>query len=45
MALVASVLVLFFLPYLHRSKFRGLSFRQLSKIFFWFFVGDFFLLT
>ena len=44
-ALVASVLVLFFLPYLHRSKFRGLSFRQLSKIFFWFFVGDFFLLT
>ena len=30
MALVASVLVLFFLPYLHRSKIRGLSVRQLS---------------
>ena len=45
MALVASVLVLFFLPYLHRSKLRGLSFRQLSKILFWFFVGNFFILT
>lgn len=44
-ALVASVLVLFFLPYLHRSKFRGLSNRQLSKILFWFLVGDFLILT
>ena len=44
-ALLASVLILFFLPYLHRSKFRGVSLRQLSKIFFWFLVGDFLLLT
>ena len=41
MALVASVLVLFFLPYLHRSKLRGISFRQLSL----FFLGNFFILT
>ncbi len=45
MALAASVVVLFFLPYLHISKLRGLSFRQLSKILFWFLVGDFFILT
>ena len=44
-ALIFSILILLLLPYLHQSKFRGLSFRPLSKIFFWFLVGDFFLLT
>ena len=44
-ALILSILILLLLPYLHQSKFRGLSFRPLSKIFFWFLVGDFFLLT
>lgn len=33
-ALVSSILVLFLLPYLHQSRFRGLPFRPLSKILF-----------
>ena len=44
-ALLLSVLVLFFLPYLHKNQFKGLRFRPLSKILFWFLVGDFLLLT
>jgi len=44
-ALMSSILILLLLPYLHRSKLRGTSFRPLSKILFWFLVGDFFLLT
>ena len=44
-ALVFSVLVLIFLPYLHKNQFRGFRFRPLSKILFWFLVGDFLLLT
>nr|YP_001648503.1 cytochrome b [Topsentia ophiraphidites]ABW83865.1 apocytochrome b [Topsentia ophiraphidites] len=44
-ALMASILILLFLPYLHKSKLKGLRFRPLSKILFWFLVGDFFLLT
>lgn len=44
-ALVASLLVLFFLPLLHKSRLRGLTFRPLSKILFWFLVADFLLLT
>nr|YP_001648681.1 cytochrome b [Plakinastrella cf. onkodes DVL-2011]ABW83961.1 apocytochrome b [Plakinastrella cf. onkodes DVL-2011] len=44
-ALLASIFILFFLPYLHRSFLRGLSFRSLSKIFFWILVADFLILT
>lgn len=44
-ALVFSILVLFFLPYLHKNQFKGFRFRPLSKILFWFLVGDFLLLT
>jgi len=33
-ALVSSLLVLFLLPLLHKSRLRGLTFRPLSKIFF-----------
>ena len=33
-ALAASLLVLFFLPLLHKSRLRGLNFRPLSKILF-----------
>nr|YP_004123486.1 cytochrome b [Halisarca harmelini]ADT81737.1 apocytochrome b [Halisarca harmelini] len=44
-ALVSSILVLFLLPYLHQSRFKGLTFRPLSKILFWFFIADFLLLT
>nr|YP_001648565.1 cytochrome b [Ptilocaulis walpersi]ABW83886.1 apocytochrome b [Ptilocaulis walpersi] len=45
LALICSILVLILLPYLHLSQFRGLRFRPFSKIFFWFLVGDFLLLT
>ena len=44
-ALVSSILILFLLPYLHQSRFKGLTFRPLSKILFWFLIADFFLLT
>nr|YP_001633637.1 cytochrome b [Negombata magnifica]CAM06602.1 cytochrome b [Negombata magnifica] len=44
-ALVFSILVLLFLPYLHKNRFKGVRFRPLSKVLFWFLVGDFLLLT
>lgn len=44
-ALASSLLVLFTLPHLHTSKIRSLQFRPISKIFYWFLVVDFFLLT
>lgn len=44
-ALLSSVLVLLFMPYLHKNRIRGLSFRPLSKMLFWFLVGDFLILT
>nr|YP_009020811.1 cytochrome b [Polymastia littoralis]AHM12892.1 cytochrome b [Polymastia littoralis] len=44
-ALLACILVLLFMPYLHKNRLRGLSFRPLSKILFWFLVGDFLILT
>ena len=42
-ALVSSIVVLLLLPYL--ARFRGFGYWRLGEIFFWFFVGDFFLLT
>lgn len=44
-ALFASLLILFILPYVHTCKIRSMQFRPLSKIFFWFFVADFVILT
>lgn len=44
-ALIFGIAILFLLPYLHNSWFRGLSFRPLSKFWFWFLIGDFCLLT
>lgn len=44
-ALFASLLVLFVLPHIHTSKIRSSQFRPLGRVLFWFFVGDFFLLT
>lgn len=44
-ALVFSILVLLVLPLIDQSRFKGLRFRPLSKIFFWFLVGDFLVLT
>lgn len=45
LALFGSLLVLFVIPHIHFSYIRSLQFRPLSKILFWFFVADFFLLT
>ncbi len=44
-ALFASLLVLLALPHVHFSNIRSMQFRPLGKVFFWFFVSDFFLLT
>jgi len=44
-AMVAAILVLLTLPYLHTSYIRSHQFRPLAKIAFWFFVGDFVVLT
>nr|YP_009758581.1 cytochrome b [Epiactis japonica]YP_009758620.1 cytochrome b [Heteractis crispa]QIN90399.1 cytochrome b [Epiactis japonica]QIN90437.1 cytochrome b [Heteractis crispa] len=44
-AMIASLLVLFVLPWLHSSRFRGLTFRPLGRIAFWFLIADFLLLT
>ena len=45
LALIFSILVLFLLPSLHQSRFKGVRFRPISKVFFWFMVGDFLLLV
>lgn len=44
-AMFSSLLVLFLLPLLHTSRLRGLTFRPLARMAFWFLVADFFLLT
>lgn len=44
-ALVLSILVLAVLPVVHTSNLRGLSFRPLGKILYWFFMMNFILLT
>nr|CCI51058.1 cytochrome b [Corvus corone orientalis] len=45
LALAASVLVLFLLPFLHVSKQRSMTFRPLSQILFCILVADLFILT
>nr|CDG50895.1 cytochrome b [Hormathia digitata] len=44
-AMFASLLILFLIPWLHTSRLRGLTFRPLARIAFWFLVADFLLLT
>ena len=44
-AMFGSLLVLFLLPLLHTCRLRGLSFRPLARLAFWFLVSDFLLLT
>ena len=44
-ALFASVVVLFFVPWLDRSKVRSAKFRPIYKYVFWIFVADMVLLT
>lgn len=44
-ALVASVMILLVLPFVHTSKLRGLIFRPLGKTFYWLFMANFVFLT
>nr|WNH21709.1 cytochrome b [Aulostomus maculatus] len=45
LALLASILILMAMPFLHTSKFRGLNFRPASQWIFWIFLGNVLLLT
>nr|AGR92694.1 cytochrome b [Odontamblyopus sp. NMBE 1066447] len=45
LALLASILVLLLVPFLHTSKQRGMTFRPLSQILFWTLVADVIILT
>nr|AUR26860.1 cytochrome b [Daphoenositta chrysoptera] len=45
LALAASVLILFLIPFLHCSKQRSMTFRPLSQILFWTLVTDLLILT
>ena len=44
-ALVLSILVLAVLPFVHTSNLKGLSFRPVAKLMYWFFMMNFILLT
>nr|BAD11510.1 cytochrome b [Oulophyllia crispa] len=44
-AMFCSILILFFLPILHKSVLKGLSFRPLGRMAFWFLIVNFGLLT
>jgi len=44
-AMVAAILVMLTLPFLHTCNIRSHQFRPLAKISFWFFVGNFCILT
>nr|BAJ07636.1 cytochrome b [Bathygobius fuscus] len=45
LALLASILVLMLVPFLHTSKQRGLTFRPFSQFLFWLLVADVMILT
>nr|YP_009259765.1 cytochrome b [Odontamblyopus rebecca]ANB32208.1 cytochrome b [Odontamblyopus rebecca] len=45
LALLASILVLLVVPFLHTSKQRGMAFRPLSQFIFWTLVADVIILT
>nr|AGR92663.1 cytochrome b [Gobulus crescentalis] len=45
LALLASILVLMLVPFLHTSKQRGLTFRPFSQFLFWLLVADIMILT
>nr|YP_003204727.1 cytochrome b [Bivetiella cancellata]ACF04821.1 cytochrome b [Bivetiella cancellata] len=45
MALVASISILFILPFTHQSKFRSMAFYPVNQVFFWYFVSTFLILT
>lgn len=39
-AMISSILILFALPWLDKSKIRSLAYRPLSRFFFWIFIAD-----
>nr|AAC32992.1 cytochrome b [Trogon melanurus] len=45
LALAASVLILFLVPFLHKSKQRTMTFRPLSQLLFWLLVSNLLVLT
>nr|YP_010892891.1 cytochrome b [Philypnodon macrostomus]WJQ22660.1 cytochrome b [Philypnodon macrostomus] len=45
LALLASILVLMLVPFLHTSKQRGLTFRPLSQVIFWTLIANVLILT
>lgn len=45
LALLASILVLMLVPFLHTSKQRGLTFRPVTQFLFWAFVANIIILT
>ncbi len=44
-ALLFSLVVLLFLPHIHQNRWKGVRFRPIGKVGFWFLVGNFILLT
>jgi quinol-cytochrome oxidoreductase complex cytochrome b subunit len=44
-AMLAAILVLLALPFIHTSNIRSHQFRPLAKIAYWFFIGNFIILT
>jgi ubiquinol-cytochrome c reductase cytochrome b subunit len=44
-AMVAAILVMMTLPFLHTCYIRSHQFRPLAKLSYWFFIGNFLLLT
>nr|YP_009421322.1 cytochrome b [Nemopilema nomurai]ASR75165.1 cytochrome b [Nemopilema nomurai] len=44
-AMFASILILYILPFIHTSLQRSNSFKPFSKLFYWLFMGNFILLT
>nr|NP_008276.1 cytochrome b [Protopterus dolloi]AAC38033.1 cytochrome b [Protopterus annectens] len=45
LALMASILILFIIPFLHRAKQRTMSYRPLSQFMFWLLTADMLILT
>nr|QXU60266.1 cytochrome b [Penelopina nigra] len=45
LALAASVLILFLIPFLHKSKQRAMTFRPLSQLLFWLLTANLLILT
>lgn len=40
LALLASIIVLYFLPFIHKTDIRSSSFKPMFSVFYWFFVSD-----